>query len=51
MIEYIDSGLIIFFLGVIIYQARDLRKQILVLRKFAYKTHPEIMSKIDTKNK
>lgn len=44
MIEYIDSGIIIFFLGVIVITTERMRKDISKLKKVAYKNHPEDMN-------
>ena len=43
MIEYLDTGLIIFFLGVMIINTERIRRELCMLKKVAYKNHPEDM--------
>ena len=49
MIEYIDEALIIFFLGIIINQSRNLKKKINVLYNIAWINHPEDMERLTNK--
>ena len=49
MIEYIDEALIIFFLGIIIHQSRNIKKEINILHKIAWINHPEDMKEFTNK--
>lgn len=44
MIEYLDTGLIIFFLGIIALSTERMRRDVCQLKKIAWINHPEDMS-------